>query len=181
MHLWIYCVGMTKPRLLALLVGCAILIALILFLFRKPKPIPTQFGWQAHVVTLAGNGSPAVRDVDQPTQAAFSDPFGIAVSTDGTIYVADAAESNRIRKIAPDGNVTTLPISELSSPIGLASTHDNFLYVTELDGSRVLQIAPDGTTRVIAGGGSGFADGADEARFNQPAGVTEISNPDVIT
>ena len=44
-----------------------------------------------------------------------------------------------------------LPVTDLSSPIGLALTHDNFLYVTELDRSRVVQIAPDGTTRVIAG------------------------------
>jgi hypothetical protein len=67
--------------------------------------------------------------------------------------------------------VTTLPVTDLSSPIGLALTHDNFLYVTELDRSRILQIAPDGTARVIAGNDPGFADGFDDARFNQPTGI----------
>src|SRR6185369_2425978 len=49
---------------------------------------------------------------------------------------------------------------ELSRPIGLAISHDHFLYVTELDRSRVVQVAPDGVARVIAGD------------FNQAAGIT---------
>src|SRR5215216_4531199 len=71
----------------------------------KHKPLPTPIGWKARVTTLAGDGSPLVRD---GKQSAFSDPFGIAIGSDGTIYVADAGENNRIRKIAPDGTVTTL-------------------------------------------------------------------------
>ena len=46
--------------------------------------------------------------------------------------------------------------------------------MTELDRGRVVQVAPDGAARVIAGrGGPGFADGEGrtEARFNQPAGL----------
>src|SRR6185369_6892835 len=68
--------------------------------------------------------------------------------------------NDRLRRITPDGNVTTLP-AELSSPIGLAITHDNFIYVTELDRSRVVQIAPDGVTHAIA----------DDAHFTQPTGI----------
>jgi hypothetical protein len=48
----------------------------------------------------------------------------------------------------------------LSGPIGLAVSHDNFIYVTELDRSRVVQVAPDGTVRAVADDG-----------FNQPTGV----------
>jgi len=32
--------------------------------------------------------------------------------------------------------------STLSKPLGLALTHDGFLYVTDLDQARVIQIAP---------------------------------------
>src|SRR6186713_3117302 len=75
------------------------------FVYRyKHKPVPTPIGWKAHVTTIGGDGSPRVRD---GKQSAFSDPFGVAVTADGTVYVADAGESNRIRKISPDGNVTT--------------------------------------------------------------------------
>ena len=322
--------------LLLLVAGASITF----FLVRKARrPLPTSIGWRAHVTTFAGDGSPLFRESQQPTQAGFSDPFGIAIANDGTIYVADAGESNRIRKItiegilttlaggnegfadgsgaaasfntpsglaidpsgnlyvadtgnnrirkvtpqgevstvagdgtagyldgaaaqarfngpigvavdaagnvfvadtyndrvrkisadgqvstvagagtpgyadgdrnsalfdtpcgviampdgslivadtgndrlrkiAPDGNVSTLPVNingeEISNPVGLALTHDNFLYVTELDRSRVIQIAPDGTARVIAGRGSGFANGSDDARFNQPAGIAVV-------
>ncbi len=121
------------------------------------------------VSTLAGKGSPGYADGDRNT-ALFDTPSGITVLADGSVIVADTG-NDKLRRLSPDGNVTTLPTSDLSSPIGLAVTYDNFLYVTELDGSRVLQVSPDGTTRVIAGGGSGFADGSDEARFNQPAGI----------
>ena len=54
--------------------------------------------WRAHVSTLAGDGSPA----------GLSDPFGIAISRDGAIYVADAGESNAIRKLTTEGTLITL-------------------------------------------------------------------------
>ena len=89
---------------IAILILLGASIAYIVYRFIH-KPLPTPIGWKAHVNTLAGDGSPPFRD---GAQAAFSDPFGVAVDSDGTIYVADAGESNRIRKIAPDGTVTTL-------------------------------------------------------------------------
>jgi sugar lactone lactonase YvrE len=121
------------------------------------------------VSTVAGKGTPGYADGDRNT-ALFDTPCGLVVANDGSVIVADTG-NDRLRRIDTQGNVTTLPVTDLSSPIGLAVTHDNFLYVTELDRSRVLQIAPDGTTRVIAGSDPGFAEGSDEARFNQPAGI----------
>src|SRR5207302_5669229 len=87
--------------------------------------------------------------------------------------------NHRLRKIA-NGRVTTLPVvfsaevnpADLRKPVGLALTHDGFLYVTEPDRARVVQIASDGVARVIAGGTPGYADGLDNARFNQITGVT---------
>jgi len=128
------------------------------------------------VSTIAGKGTPGYADGDRNT-ALFDTPSGIALAADDSVIVADTG-NDRLRRVNADGNVTTLPTTDLSSPIGLAITHDNFLYVTELDRSRVLQIGPDGATRVIAGGGSGFADGSDEARFNQPAGIAIAPSKD---
>jgi sugar lactone lactonase YvrE len=121
------------------------------------------------VSTVAGKGTPGYADGDRNT-ALFDTPCDVVVANDGSVIVADTG-NDRLRRIDTQGNVTTLPVTDLSSPIGLALTHDNFLYVTELDRSRVLQIAPDGTVRVIAGNDPGFADGSDEARFNQPTGI----------
>jgi sugar lactone lactonase YvrE len=153
------------------------------------------------VRTLAGAGSPAYAD-GASASASFDTPCGVAVSDAGEVYVADTG-NDRLRKITKDGQVSTLNLFnpstnaqpandnaktndnanaanvpaavpfELSNPSGLALTRDGFLYVTELDRGRVVQVAPDGTARVIAGLGSGFADGdgLSDARFNQPSGV----------
>src|SRR5205807_4576231 len=71
---------------------------------------------------------------------------------------------------------------ELSKPAGLAATRDGFLYVTELDRARVVQVAPDGTARRIAGLGPGFADGDAQttARFNQPAAIALASDGSLV-
>jgi DNA-binding beta-propeller fold protein YncE len=130
------------------------------------------------VKTLAGGDSPSFADGDGEA-ARFDTPSGIAVAPSGDLYVADTGNS-RVRRVTRAGQVTTLNLHaddgsnvELSSPVGIAATHDSFLYVTEQSRGRVWQIAPDMTARLIAGAGSGFAegDGRTEARFNQPAGV----------
>jgi sugar lactone lactonase YvrE len=151
------------------------------------------------VKTIAGAGGPGYADGGALDAALFDTPCAVAVSEAGDIYVADTG-NDRLRKITKDGQVSTLNLFdppavqpnaqntngaanapplpttpfELSSPAGLAITRDGFLYVTELDRGRVVQVAPDGAARVIAGrGGPGFADGVarTEVRFNQPAGV----------
>jgi DNA-binding beta-propeller fold protein YncE len=127
-----------------------------------------------HVSTIAGGGTPGYADGDRNTSL-FDTPCGIIVAKDGTLIVADTG-NDRLRKIDKDGNVSTMNVNldgggSLSSPVGLALTYDNVLYVTELDHSRVLQITPDGNAHVIAGRGPGFANGADNTRFNQPAGI----------
>jgi sugar lactone lactonase YvrE len=115
------------------------------------------------VSTVAGKGTPGYADGDR-SNALFDTPCGIAVAGDNSLIVADTG-NDRLRRISPDGNVTSLP-AELSNPIGLAITYDNFIYVTELDRSRVVQIAPDGTTHVIA----------DRRHFNQPSGIAIAAN-----
>ena len=129
------------------------------------------------VTTIAGMGRPGHADGER-TSALFDTPCGIAVMEDKALIVADTG-NNGLRKIAPDGQVTTLSISfpgeespgDLRKPVALALTHDGFLYVTEFDRARVVQIAPDGAARVIAGGNPGFADGLEAARLNHPAGM----------
>jgi hypothetical protein len=134
---------------------------------------------EGEVRTIAGGGTPGYADGDQKS-ALFDTPCGIIVANSNLI-VADTG-NGRLRKVSAEGNVTTLPISgeDISSPAGLAFSHDSFLYVTEFDRSRVIQVAPDGVARVIAGGGAGFADGSEGARFNQPAGMAigpQINKP----
>ena len=173
----------------AWLVAILLLIAagaIAFFVFRLTrKPAPTPLAWRAHVTTLAGDGSPQVRDNEQARRAAFSDPFGIAVATDGTVYVADAGDSNRIRKVTSEGVVTTLAggnegfsdgnglAASFNTPSSLALDARGNLYVADTSNNRIRKITPQGDVSTIAGDGTaGYIDGpAAQARFNGPVGV----------
>ena len=149
----------------------------------KNKPVPTPLGWKANVTTIAGDGSPLV----------LSDPFGVAVAADGTIYVADAGESNRIRKLSLDGNVTTLAGSSegfadgagvaasFNTPSALALGPDGNLYVADTGNNRIRKITPDGKVSTVAGNGSaGYVDGpAAQAQFNGPIGLAVSVRGDI--
>ena len=158
--------------LLLLILGSAA-VYIGLRLTRKPSPTPRA--WRAHVTTVAGDGSPTT----------LADPFGVAVAEDGTVYVADAGDSNQIRKITTDGNVTTLaggsegfadgggPQASFHTPSGLAIDSEGNLYVADTGNNRIRKVTPEGVVSTIAGDGTaGYADGpAAQARFNGPIGV----------
>ena len=157
------------------------------------KPIPTPAGWRANVTTLAGDGSPRFRDANPATEGAFSDPFGVAVAEDGTIYVADAGESNRIRKIATDGTVTTLAggsegfsdgagaAASFNTPSGLALDAHGNLFVADTGNNRIRKITPVGEVSTVAGDGTaGHIDGpGTQARFNGPIGIAVDVNDNI--
>jgi sugar lactone lactonase YvrE len=165
--------------------------AITFFVYRfKNKPRPTPIGWTARVTTIAGDGTPLVRD---GKQSGFSDPFGVAIAGDGTIYVADAGESNRIRKISPDGNVTTLAggsegfadglgaSAAFNTPSALALGPDGNLYVADTGNNRIRKITPAGVVSTVAGDGTaGYVDGpAAKAQFNGPIGLSVSGSGDI--
>jgi hypothetical protein len=144
----------------------------------------TPAGWRAHVSTLAGDGAPGFAD-GAARASRFADPFGVAVGTDGTVYVTDAGESNRIRKVTPEGAATTLAGSRegfadgsganasFNTPSALALDASGNLYVADTGNNRVRKVTPEGLVTTLAGeGGAGFVDGpASQAQFNAPVGV----------
>ena len=185
---------MRKALLLLVLVLIAGgLTALVVVRWKRGKPVPTPIGWRAHVTTIAGDGTPLFRDHQQPSQAAFSDPFGIALAPDGTIYISDAGESNRIRKITPEGVVTTLaggsegfadgvgPAARFHTPSGIALDANGNLYVADTGNNRIRKVTPEGQVSTVAGGATaGNADGpGEQARFNGPMGVAVDLNGNI--
>lgn len=170
------------------------LTAFIVFcVIRKSRNPPTPFGWRARVTSVAGDGSPAFRDAAQSTSAAFADPFGVAIGLDSSIYVSDAGESNRIRKIAPDGTVTTFaggiegyadgpgPNASFNTPSALALDAKGNLYVADTGNNRIRKVTPEGIVSTVAGEGTaGHRDGpAAQARFNGPIGIAVDSSGNV--
>ena len=168
------------------LISIVALGALSFFIYRgwREKPVKTRAGWQARVTTLAGDGAPGY--VDGPAQQArFADPFGVAVDREGNLYVADAGENNRIRKINLEGVVTTLAggaegfrdgqgaEAQFNTPSALAVDAAGNLYVADTGNNAVRKVTPEGLVTTLAGGGAaGYRDGpAREAQFNGPVGV----------
>ena len=154
-------------------------------IIRSARRPPTQFGWRAHVSTLAGDGSPSFRDATHPAPAAFGDPFGVAINNDGVIFVADAGDNNRIRKITLDGSVSTFAGSmegfsdgtgaqaAFNTPSGLAIDSPGNLIVADTGNNRIRKISPLGVVSTLAGNGTaGYADGASaQAQFDGPIGI----------
>jgi sugar lactone lactonase YvrE len=149
--------------------------------------------WAATTLVLAGDGVPGVRDGDA-AKARFSDPFGIAAAADGTIFVADAGEAQRIRKISPDGRVSTFAggrpgfadgvgeAAQFSSPSGLAIDAGGTLYVADTGNNAIRRITAGGDVSTLAGDGeAGDRDGpALQARFNGPIGIAVAPDGRVI-
>ncbi|MET0626108.1 MAG: NHL repeat-containing protein [Pyrinomonadaceae bacterium] len=181
--------GAARYLILFLLLGALPLGAvgglyLLLSKWSRPAQRATQAGWAARVATVAGDGSPGAQD-GAAAGASFGEPYGVAVGTDGSVYVSDAGESNRIRKVTPLGQVLTLAGgregfadgagagASFSTPSGLALDAAGNLYVADTGNNRVRRVTPEGVVTTLAGdGAAGFRDGAGtQAQFDAPVGV----------
>jgi sugar lactone lactonase YvrE len=175
---------MRKTRLVVIILVCLLITtAGIIFYLKLRKPRPTKFSWRSQVSSIAGNGSPLFNDAPQPLQAGFSDPFGVAFGSDGTLYISDAGDSNRIRKLTREGTLVTVagekegfgdgvPAS-FNTPSGLALDDEGNLYVADTGNNRIRKVTTEGVVSTVAGNGSaGYVDGpSSSAEFNGPIGV----------
>ena len=144
------------------------------------------------VSTLAGNARSGFAD-GIGSEAKFHSPFDIAIDkSTGIIYVADAF-NNRIRKIASNGEVTTLAGSTGGFADGIGSeakfniptgiTIDNnlkVLYVSELGSHLIRKVTLNGKVTTIAGSALGYLDGTGfNSKFNSPEHITLNSNGEI--
>jgi len=122
------------------------------------------------VTTFAGNGLAVFND-GLNLSASFRAPLDVVVSSNGTIYVADA-NNHRIRKI-DQGQVSTLAgvgiedttsgdhaVAGFSHPSYLALDATDNVYTLDVGDPRVRRVSTSGFVSVVAGNGiNGFADG----------------------
>lgn len=134
--------------------------------------------------TLAGSGSAGATD-GMGVNASFNSPRGCAVDALGNIYVADTV-GNRIRKVTPGGQVTTLAgngdtafadglgtSATFYSPRGVAVDSAGNVYVADSAHNRIRKIDTSRNVTTVAGNDTaGTADGTGtSAFFNYPKGV----------
>lgn len=72
--------------------------------------------------TYAGGGADAGDTVAAKDQAALSEPWGLVAGPDDSLYFTEHA-SGRVRRIAPDGSVSTLAMVGQPGPIALDATN----------------------------------------------------------
>ena len=126
---------------------------------------------QGIVTTIAGQNGTLGFSNGLGTSATFNNPHGVAVDGSGTIYVADTF-NGAVRKIAPDGVVTTFAKS-LGSVTSIAIDPTGALYVAEGFTGVIDKITPNGVASKFAGNGQfGWRDAIGTAAvFNQPFAI----------
>jgi streptogramin lyase len=136
------------------------------------------------VSTLAGSGKAGFAD-GTGNAAYFNHPVGVAVDESGNVYVGDK-DNHRIRKITPEGVVTTIAGSGMAGFADGKGVNASFnslhcialdqignIFVADRDNNRIRKVTPSGVVTTVAGSDpAGFADvTGSEASFNKPHGV----------
>jgi len=139
---------------------------------------------------VAGNGNAGFSGDGGPaTSARLSYPNGIAIDPGGNLFIADSY-NNRVRKVTPDGVITTVAgngtsgfggdrgpalSAQLSYPLGVAVDTAGNIFIADSHNNRIRKVTPDGIITTIAGNGlPGFSgDGGPPAlaQLNYPTSV----------
>jgi sugar lactone lactonase YvrE len=113
------------------------------------------------VSTLAGDGVAGQRD-GRGAAARFNGPIGVAVDAAGVVFVSDTY-NDRIRRIAPDGEVSTIaggprpgqgdgPAAQalFNAPTGLALAANGDLYIADTANDAIRKLGKDGIVSTVA-------------------------------
>jgi streptogramin lyase len=158
------------------------------FTIRQITPSPDT--WTT--TTIAGEAGFDGFTDDYNQYAEFEYPYGVAIDTNGIVFVSDYG-NNAIRQVTPIGAdwlTTTIagstnfggadglgPVATFSTPNQIAVDLAGVLYVADQGNHTIRKLVADGTNWVVStigglAGNKGSADGiGSAARFNKPFGI----------
>jgi uncharacterized protein (TIGR03437 family) len=145
------------------------------------------------ITTVAGNGGLDLGGDGGPaTRTSLFAPFGVAVDASNNLYIAEAA-AGRIRRVAPDGIISTVAgklatgaggfdsdgrratDALLNGPAAVAIGPDGLLYIADQNNHRIRRVSRDGIISTVAGNGergfSGDGGPATNASLAFPRGI----------
>jgi len=127
-----------------------------------------RVGADGIVDTVTGTGVPGFSgDGGASIRAELGDVRGIAVGTDGSLYIADTS-NHRVRRVTPDGIIRTIagtgaagfsgdgePATQarLAIPHAVAVDADDSVYIVDQGNLRIRWLRPGGTINTLAGTG----------------------------
>jgi NHL repeat len=173
--------------LLVAMLKCTYVLAIILLLSQCYSPLFSQ-----NIYTVAGGG---IGDGGSARNAVLNRPTGVAVATDGNIYLVDRS-NNVIRKVTPQGIISTIAgngvsgndgdggsalNSSLGFPVRLVLDKYNNLYFSSTFSHVIKKVNLDtGIITTVAGNGtegySGDGAAAINAQLRFPWGVSIDGN-----
>ena len=145
------------------------------------------------ITLIAGSGNGSADGVG--AAASFRYASGLTHDAAGNVFVADSGNST-IRRIAPDGTVTTIAglangipdnvdgigsTARFHFPTGLAIGPDGDLYVADTQNHRIRRVTLAGVVTTYAGSSLGYADAASAlaAQFQFPSALAVAANGDI--
>jgi sugar lactone lactonase YvrE len=147
------------------------------------------------VTTLAGSGAGAGSSAGafadgSGAEASFNSPYGLAIDSNGDVFVADSG-NHAIRRVTPGGVVSTYVWGRdlgmergLNGPQGVAVDAGGALFVADTQHSLIKKVAPGPLMTALAGGrfrdgsspdGTGFG-----ASFYGPSGLAVDASGNVL-
>ena len=153
--------------------------------------LPTPDDGTSYTITTVAGSDSASGDGGLATEAQLTFPYGVAIDSDGNIYIPDT-ENHRIRKVDTEGIMTTFAgtgeegysgdggpatEAELNWPTGVAVDGAGNVYIADRNNERVRRVDPEGIITTFAGTGEWGYDSDEDggpaasALLNWPTGL----------